>query len=289
MDLNKVDLFICGAGKSGTSLLSEILGKHPDVSFSNIKEPRFFTNVKKSAIYPADGLYHRGKNWYHSLFNSKKKLRGEASTMYFTAIDSPYLIHDYNPDAKIVFLLRHPVKRYYSHYWQEVKTGRKLANFNEVKNNKRISCRYHFNSKYSINIERFRSYFRDDNIHVMIFEEFIRNKEQEIKKLFNFLNLPDTDIVWPQKVNSSGVPRSKLIGSLYHFASNAEGSISHWLPNNIYTKVRSGLTHLYKKFNIENKKYNEISSEDYNYLYEEFIEDIEYVEHYLNKDIEDWH
>ena len=40
----KVDFFIVGAAKSGTTSLYNYLFKHPEVCMSSIKEPNFFSN-----------------------------------------------------------------------------------------------------------------------------------------------------------------------------------------------------------------------------------------------------
>ncbi len=43
-DLKKINLFIPGAAKSGTSSLHELLNLHPEINMSKNKEPHFISS-----------------------------------------------------------------------------------------------------------------------------------------------------------------------------------------------------------------------------------------------------
>jgi len=71
------------------------------------KEPSFFSLSKHFA---------RGENWYHSLFENYKsqKIVGEASNSYSaTGVykETPSRIYEYNPTAKLIYIVRNPVER----------------------------------------------------------------------------------------------------------------------------------------------------------------------------------
>ena len=81
----KVDFFIVGAPKAGTTSLYKYLHEHPEIHMSSKKEPDYFSD---NELY-SEGMYY-GQNRintlkkYHNLFgqaelNSKK---GEASVSY---------------------------------------------------------------------------------------------------------------------------------------------------------------------------------------------------------------
>lgn len=102
--------FIAGAPKSGTSTLAHLLNKHPEIHIPNQKELFFF-----------DFNYLRGLNWYQKLFfqAGPGQLLGDATPWYMSWRGVPERIAECFPEAKIVFLLRDPVARAWSHYWME--------------------------------------------------------------------------------------------------------------------------------------------------------------------------
>lgn len=110
----KVDILIVGFQKCGTSALHNFLSNHPKIISSNPKESHFFSY---------DYRYQKGNEYYHSFFKnlSLKKDEGvkflEASPSY---IESKYYkkalkrIKEYNPDVKVICLVRNPIERAYS-------------------------------------------------------------------------------------------------------------------------------------------------------------------------------
>ena len=81
----KVDFFIVGAPKAGTTSLYHYLNEHPQIEMSSQKEPDYFSD----AAIQKQGIYY-GKNRidteekYNTLFNTQKNdiLFGEGSVSY---------------------------------------------------------------------------------------------------------------------------------------------------------------------------------------------------------------
>ena len=95
----KVDFFIVGAPKAGTTSLYHYLNEHLEVEMSSQKEPDYFSDD----ALQEQGMYY-GKNRidtldkYNNLFvNPQAKLRGEGSVSYFFYDDVPNKIKKYNP------------------------------------------------------------------------------------------------------------------------------------------------------------------------------------------------
>lgn len=114
----KVNLFIVGAAKAGTSSLWAALKQHPAVfapADELHKEPSFFTPIAN----------HIGLERYHKLYADAKteQYLMDASTPYLTHPGAAEAIHDYNPNAKIIIILRNPTDRAYSHYCWMVAEG----------------------------------------------------------------------------------------------------------------------------------------------------------------------
>lgn len=117
------DFVLLGAMKSGTTTLHEYLDAHPGIWMSTPKEPQFFSR---------DHVYARGFDWYRGLFAGARadQVCGEASTCYTRF---PYFgdvaakVREHLPDARFLYLMRHPVERAYSHY-RHLMQERSLAN-----------------------------------------------------------------------------------------------------------------------------------------------------------------
>lgn len=106
------NLFMIGAAKSGTSHLATLLGQHSQVFLGEPKEPDFLSN---------EANYARGFDWYKSIYSEAGDVRWvlDASTGYSRYPECPNVVqrlHSFAPDAKFIYLMRHPVDRAYSHY-----------------------------------------------------------------------------------------------------------------------------------------------------------------------------
>lgn len=105
----KVDFFILGAQKAGTSALHTYLCLHPNIYGGNRKEMNFFNNPDN---------YNKGSDWYHKQFPTRtfnyfdKYI--DASPRYLSEVGVSEKIHNYNPDAKLIVILRDPIKRAFS-------------------------------------------------------------------------------------------------------------------------------------------------------------------------------
>lgn len=102
------DLFVLGAGKSGTTSLHHYLDQHPDVCMSDPKEPFFF-----------DVHYEEGPLFYRRFFDhwTGESLLGESTPSY---LHNAYVVDRLAAtvdDPRFVVVLRNPVDRAYSHWW----------------------------------------------------------------------------------------------------------------------------------------------------------------------------
>ncbi|MFN7054015.1 sulfotransferase domain-containing protein [Hyphomonas sp.] len=116
----RVDFFIIGVQKGGTTALAAHLGQHPQIAMSRVKEVHHFddeTHVDWSA--PDHARLHAQFDW-----TTPHLKRGEATPI--TIFWPPALprLHAYNPAAQLIVCLRHPVHRAYSQWRME--HGRKL-------------------------------------------------------------------------------------------------------------------------------------------------------------------
>ena len=115
------NLFIVGAPKCGTSSLHYHLSKHPEIYMSRYKEPHFFgkdlTRLNK--------IFYTNEKEYLSLFNivKEEKIIGESSPQYLYSYSAPREIKEFNPESKIIILLRNPINMIYSYHSQLLYSG----------------------------------------------------------------------------------------------------------------------------------------------------------------------
>lgn len=101
---------IVGAQKSGTTAMFRYLAGHPEIVAPEQKELNFFMCPSVVAL---------GYDYYHTHFPVKTaentgKRTFEASPNYLVSAEAPRRMWDYDPNLKLIILLRDPVKRAHS-------------------------------------------------------------------------------------------------------------------------------------------------------------------------------
>lgn len=120
---------VIGTKRGGTTSLFNWLLGHPQVlplfpAVQQIKSPHYF-----------DLHYDRPESWYRSHFPTRRTVEhlttrfghppavGEASPYYVFHPEVPARVASTVPDVRLVLLLRDPVKRAYSNYWERRGSG----------------------------------------------------------------------------------------------------------------------------------------------------------------------
>jgi len=147
-----VDFLIAGVQKGGTFSLYRLLERHPQVSLSKTKEVHFFddeVNVDWSS--PSYNRYHR--NFPH---RSEGKVRGEATPIYIYWPGALERIRAYNPNIKLVLLLRDPIERAYSAWCHQRRKGRETLSFSAAirEGRERVTDTKGFGNRHFSYVER---------------------------------------------------------------------------------------------------------------------------------------
>ncbi|MEC4805648.1 MAG: sulfotransferase [Jaaginema sp. PMC 1079.18] len=179
------NLMIIGAMKCGTTSLHHYLNFHPQIAMSKAKELHFFVEGKN---------WHKGLKWYQSHFDSEAPIRGETSPSY-TAYPKwqgvPEKMQSVVPDAKLIYIVRDPIKRIISHYLNRYAAGVEHRGINEVLAAD-FESDYVLRSCYSMQLEQYRQYFPDSNILVITLEQLQNNRQATLKKIFQYLQIEDS-------------------------------------------------------------------------------------------------
>jgi len=197
------NLLIVGAAKSGTTSLHNYLKQHSDIFMSDHKEPHFFINNEIGINRIPKGISKYDD--YIALFKNSEsyKYRGESSAMYLQFPDiSIKNINKYlNDNVKIIIMLRNPIERAFSGY-QHVKRYNTMENLDFEEAIKECENRYFINTNFTpasryINIglyynmvKKFKANF-GENIHIVIYDDFIADTKNELSKIFSFLNISE--------------------------------------------------------------------------------------------------
>lgn len=195
-DLRLPNFVIIGAAKSGTTTLYEYLLRHPDVMMPELKEPEFFSRNE---------VYSRGMDWYGSLFTTANpaQLCGEASTTYSRwphTADAASRLARKLPEVKLIYLMRNPVERAYSHYAHHMRLGI-TCTFEEAleRSNEYVDC-----GLYMMQISRYLRYFGQDRFLFLFTDDLKNDPAGTLQTMQSFLGLPVEQLTEPPITANKG-------------------------------------------------------------------------------------
>ncbi len=146
----RVNFFIAGMQKAGTTALDFLLRRHPGIQMALAKEPHHFDDDSRDWEAPDHAPLHAQFDWARPGL-----VRGEATPIYTFWPGSLERIKAYNPEAKIVVGLRHPSLRAFSHWRMEVKRGDETLPFAEaLRRRARADCSADFARRHFTYFER---------------------------------------------------------------------------------------------------------------------------------------
>ena len=242
LDSRKVNLFIVGAAKCGTTSLHYYLSQHLDIFMCPVKEPNFFADVKSpfpsNYVRPKKGISYNSKiitdfSIYRSLFHDveNEKYIGESSTSYLWYEKSAERIFEYNPDAKIIILLGDPIERAYSHYLMYYYGGTESMTFTRkdlepyTENTTKLGYLnppYIEAGFYYKQIIRYTRLFKSEQIKIIQKNKLLSDTKSVLQELSEFLQISTQAFnnVKIEKLNVRMIPKNKMVPSLARFYNN---------------------------------------------------------------------
>lgn len=225
------NLFMVGAPKSGTTALATYLTKHPDV-FVAAKELNYFS-------FDLDFRTMKGETWrvtkeaYLAWFSDHvdKRHRGDHSVFYLYSQQAANAIHDFNPESRIIIMLRNPVDQMHSQHSEMLFQGdenlrdfaQALAAEDDRKHGRQIPprCRKTFGlfykdlARYAAQVERYFTVFGRNRVSVILYDDLVTDTPGTYRQVLQFLEVdpdftPEFAVINANKVVRSTFTREFL-------------------------------------------------------------------------------
>lgn len=238
------NFFIVGAAKSGTTSIFAYLSQHPEIFFSPLKEPKFFSVSANTFPHKGpgdsevDNTIIKDKHDYLNLFKGAKdeKVIGEASAdyLYFYKIAAP-LIYECNPNAKILIILRNPAERAFSAYRHMLKDKRESLSFenaieaeeSRMDNNYEFIWFYKDVGHYYHQVLEYLKTFNKGSVKICLFEDLTKNSSEVTREILKFLEVDEC--FSPDISEKHNVSEIKLNESLDQFLSRYNHPVKNLL------------------------------------------------------------
>ena len=291
------DFFLLGAAKAGTSALQYYINQHPDVCMAHPKEPFFFFTPE----------FLKGPEYYKKTYfrhYNGEKISGEAAhrSLFFPYV--PERIKQFNPNPKLLVILRNPIDRAISHYNFHVARGEEDRDFwSAIEDNlKRLEngpffltpeegelyTRHKWNADkyyptyldtghYAEHIERYMGAFGKESIRIYFAEELRENPFPILNEVFDFLELSPFTPSAEKEVNALAKP---YVYSLYKavgqipFVSRISGRLRDFIKRSLAQSFK--------------KSKEPTDPKIVTYLRDYYISHNERLSKLLNKDLSHW-
>jgi hypothetical protein len=223
----KPDFFLVGAPKCGTTALFQYLCMHPSVYSPRIKEPNYFCEDFPALRGPRTELD------YLALYAdaiATDQCVGDASVVYMYSSVALQKIYDFNPAAKIIFMLRNPVDMVYSLHSQylytlnedesdfakawELQSERLAGRHLPRKCLEPAVLQYETMGRMSVGLHLARTIFPEDQMKILMLDDIKDLPQQTFDSVVSFLGLPPFILREFPVVNANKTNKSKLVAGL---------------------------------------------------------------------------
>lgn len=199
----RLDFMIVGAQKCGTTALSHFLSRHPGIGMADPKEPHLFDAPDYSGDWSPEEIDERYRPSFEHCPGAA--VRGEATPTYMFLPEVARELERYNPELKLIVLLRDPVERAISQYCMERDRGDEhlplwLALSSEPFRLRR--CRdarqpdsamrrhsYRRRGLYSLQLRNLYRFFRKDRVLVIRTRDLLQHHDAVLRQVFAFLGV----------------------------------------------------------------------------------------------------
>jgi hypothetical protein len=297
------EVFLVGAPKSGTTAMSEYLGMHPDI-FMARKEMHFFGKDLEFGRR----FYRRDRAAYLAEFagRSERRRAGESSVWYLLSKRAAVELREFNPQARVIIMLRSPAAMLYSLYHQFRYDGNEhLPTFEAALQAEAARSRgecitrktylaqglmYHQVPRYTAQVCRYLEVFGRHRVKVIIYDDFAAETARVYKETLEFLGV-DANF---------GPSEFKVINGAKTFKPSAVASVlsEPWLratavklglrlPRSVFRTMQNFESTLRKR-QTSFQPAPPLARETAERLRQEFTPEVEQLSELLDRDLTHW-
>ncbi|NBD37244.1 MAG: hypothetical protein GVY10_01590 [Verrucomicrobia bacterium] len=194
----RIHFIIIGAAKAGTTSLARWLAETPACCLSEPKETMFFGSERR---------HREGLDWYRRTYFAHwdgKSLPGEATPAYSDRTEcpgTPERVHAHNPGARILYMVRDPVKRTESawrmwaslephgHPFADHLIERARAGFHAWLEDATVFRHVTETSRYAWQWEAWKAFPASQRMTLFL-EDLQADKERALRQVAQFLEIP---------------------------------------------------------------------------------------------------
>lgn len=299
--MKRPNFFIVGAPKCGTTALHAYLSGHPRVFMPEAKEPHFFSSDLNM------DFKRRDEAAYLRLFSpagAHHLAVGEASVWYLFSDSAAGRIRRWAPEARLIVMLRNPVEMYRSLHNQFRATvtedqadAERAWRLQEARSRgasipplceEPLLLQYGACCKLGEQAERLLAIFPRRQVHLIVFEDFVRNTGEAYREVLRFLDLPDDGRSDFPPVNLAYRMRWPRLGTLHRAADRLLRTEPRLAFARRVLQPLRPLTRRFRRVNVRPSEKSAIRPEFRRELVRYFSDDIDRLSSLLGRDLSSW-
>lgn len=184
------DFVLAGEMKCGTTSVAHHLDAHPAAHVSTTRPVRFF-----------DERWERGVGWYAAQFAAAPEgaVLGDDTPNYLFDPVAVERLATTLPEARVIVLLREPIRRAWSHYWHHERTGFDRRSFEEAVTRELDhgvgdpgtpeGSGYVGRGCYDVTLRRLFSFVDRERVHVAFFDDLETDPAGLVRRLYEFIGV----------------------------------------------------------------------------------------------------
>lgn len=296
------DFFIIGAPKCGTTALSEYLRQHPEIGFSNPKEPIYFcTDFPRLRNFTEEADYLQ--SCFGQCADPGYRAVGEGSTAYFFSAAAPGNILAFAPQARFIVMLRNPLEMIPAYHAQMLlgleedvtdfakawalqpqrARGECLPKFNQEP----ALLQYARLGRLGAHLQRLRASIPAGRLKTILFDDLTADTRRVYAEVLAFLDIPDDGRTEFPRINESQTIRMR---GLYQFGHRPPGRLMQLVSagKRLFGIERLNIVPRMLAWNVQKTQRPLLSPGMRQTLLAEFGEDIDLLAELLGRDLAHW-
>ena len=303
MKLPSKSFFLVGAPRCGTTSLASALAQHPQVCFSQPKEPHFFSSVSED-----DALARMEVDYIKSFFPPdllSREMLGEASPSYLYSLQAIRIIDRIFPGARFLVIVRNPLEMIPSYHarllytldedvtdfetaWR-LQTQRANGRFIPLRCRDPRMLQYAEVARVGARLADLMGLVGRARVKTIVFDDFKRTPVAAYRDVLDFLGLEDDARAELGRMNRTKAYRSRLIQRLLmRPPAVAQSLLVPKTGRPSHLNVAGQLRKRLRRANVVRRHWPAISRSLRQELAHCFPDDVELLGRLLDRDLTPW-